>query len=165
MLTQIEIMERKGYGYEINKPIVLDKFSQVEEFLSNLCMEDMPSSKCVLNRFETVGRFYMGKKNVGKDKKLTYDRFVSKIDVYFNVYMGSHDVRIVKFSIFLEVLESYEVVIGETYIDEDKYYEELNKRLAVYSEKTPEGLRMRFIQISKPKRYGTANNGVQQQEQ
>jgi hypothetical protein len=26
-------------------------------------------------------------------------------------------------------------------------------------------LRMRFIQISKPKRYGTANNGVQQQEQ
>ena len=152
MLTQVEIMERQGYGYEINKPIVLEKFSQVEEFLSNLCMEYLPSTKCLLNRFEKVGRFFMGREKIGKHKNLTYERFVDKFDVYFNVYMGADDIRLVRFSIFIEVLEAYEVIIGETCLDEDKYYEELNKRLASYNEKTPDGLRMRYIQISKLKK-------------
>lgn len=153
MITQIEIMEKQGYGYEINKPIVLEKFSQLEEFLSNLSMEYMSSTKCILNRFEKVGRFFMGRIKIGNKKNFTKERFVEKFDVYFNIYMGPNDIRVVKFSIFIEVLEAYDVIIGETCLDEDKYYEELNKRLIEYNGKTPDGLRMRYIQISKPQRH------------
>lgn len=124
----------QGYGYEAEKPIVVDRRIDVYDFLKNLCLDGMPNTRSFVREIKPAEVGFLRSKGL------------RAYDVDFEQFINENQRAVLTYTLFFYIKNIGFTGGSRLWCEEPD--------LSRFIGKEPEGLRLKYHTISKIKTQG-----------